>query len=1326
MGIQVVGHSSFLGHTGYNNHSRNFYTHLNKYLPTRVRNYTFTPDLSYLKPEEYNIIIQQNLDGHPHPVGLPFEPNPNDTLVNLVLNESHHYFFYDKYDAPMIAYNVWESTRQLSEYFNRILEYDQFWCPTEWQRQCTIEQGYPADRVKVVPEGVNGKIFLPGNSDIEKKVLFKRYNIPDDAFVFMIFGRWDYRKFTEEMITAWYQKFGNVDKCYLVLSVNNPFPSDSMNTTEERLKYYNLNHDRIRVLHFPPREEYIQWLQYGSCMIACSRSEGWNLPLMEALACGTPSICSDWGGHLEFADGIAYKVNVPNEYSPKQVFMLGDDHDFGVWGEPDFDHLKHIMKYVYDNYFECKTKTMQLSKYIRELYTWDNAARKAEGYIKELVTNKYHYVENNQTPVKPKVSFVTTFYNAENYIDDLFPNILNQTFKDWEWIVTDDFSNDNTKNRILEICKLDDRIKYVNQKFKQEIYWNPHKYANGDYILTIDADDQIVPKTAEIIAHYFDNRPEISCIHTNANYYFEDFKKSSFKNSSFCRFDQHNTILDKHPIYLENDSGHERLGFMFGAIRAYRNPGSHINFNDGDFKLGKHEDLVKLLRLEEMGSPLYLNRTLYKVRMHEDSNSASWGDKGGETEFEKMYETAKNRTTVRYKHTDVYDSIREEMYALLYSDLNEEITRKNVSLLDFGLIPEQQKMVKEIYFDHNIIFDTVKEDTDYVFFLYSDGSDIELVFNGLKKYASKKITLFMINEDWKPEFYDITDGKDYFQRFNDVKNYLMGKTQFMYGAYLYKYCFIKYTTPERKKVKINLGCGNDIRTGYINVDKYNNTGIVDYQWDLAKLEVEDESIDEIYTSHVFEHIEINDVYGVLEEWERALRPGGEIVMRLPNLETEVKIWLDTPDDRKWSEVHRIFGAQSHTGNTHFNGHNPESLKSLIERFNFEVTSLGIGNRGYGEEIQLTAKKLSAKPIASTEYITHFVDGPFAEVRGDVNDKGFYIFDFLDPDNHSSVHQQMMTINTWTRPHRRYFTNWLIRILRNGKVVYEHSFNCKDKKVLISFDSKSLGDSIAWMPKVEEFRKKHNCNVYLSTFWNKLFEKSYTEINFIEPGQVVEGLYASYLIGCWEGDLFKNRVDWREVPLQHVCSDILGLDHKEIVPQLGIIPGPRPIKGKYVAISEFSTFQCKFWNYPNAWQEIVDHLNEMGYLVMSVSKEKTKLNNVFRMNEKSIEETITNISHAEFFMGLSAGPAWLAWSLKVPTILISGYSAKWGEFENKVERVINEDVCHGCFNMVNNNFERGDWEWCSFHKGTERQFECSKKITPEMVKNSISNIINKYL
>jgi len=256
--IQVVGHTSFLGETGYNSHSQNFFTSLNKYLPVRIRNYSYTNNLSKVPKEQLDMLIEQSWVDPPHKIGTPFKLNPNNIQVNLVLNESHHYFFYDKYEHPMIAYNVWEATRQMPEYFNRVLEYDQFWAPSEWQRQCTIEQGYPEDRVKVVPEGVNGNIFKPGMNKKEKVLLLEKNDIPIDSFIFFIAGRWDYRKSIKEMIEVWKNVMGDKDNCYLVISVDNPFSSDGMKTTEERLKHYKLEHERIRILHFPPKSEYIK------------------------------------------------------------------------------------------------------------------------------------------------------------------------------------------------------------------------------------------------------------------------------------------------------------------------------------------------------------------------------------------------------------------------------------------------------------------------------------------------------------------------------------------------------------------------------------------------------------------------------------------------------------------------------------------------------------------------------------------------------------------------------------------------------------------------------------------------------------------------------------------------------------------------------------------------------------------------------------------------------------------------------------------------------------------------------------------------------------
>lgn len=1330
MNLKIFAHTSFLGTCGYNAHSKAFFTNLNNLIPTRIRNFTYVSKISEFEKKHLHLLVEQDWQDPPYKIGNPFVKSPNDFVVNIVLNESNHHYFYDQYSSPKIGFNVWESTRQMPSYFNKLLEYDQFWCPTEWQAKYTIEQGYPSDRVKIVPEGVDGDLFKSRTyheSKFIRQTLYKKYNIPKDAVCFMAFGRWDYRKSIKEIVQSFLEEFKNDKNIYLVLSADNPFPVDGMKTTEERLKHHNLESDKIRILHFPPQQEYIHWLQSGNIYVSCSRSEGWNLPLMEAIACGCPSICSNWGGQ-EFAFPIANLVNVPKELPPHNVFMFKDGEDIGVWGEPDFDHLKYIMRRTLNNHGQQINSTTQYSKILREKYTWQNAASIAEKNIKELVTNKYHFVESNITTAIPKVSFVTSFFNSEKYIDDLSKSVLNQTLTNWEWIVTDDFSSDNTKEKVLTLCKKDRRIKYIEQRSKQEIYWNPHIYANGELILTIDADDQLVPKTAEVISRFFDKFKDVSCIHTNSNYYHNTFDFGNFKNSSHCKFDSNSTILEKHRNYLKNESGYERVGYLFGAIRAYRNPGGReLNFNDGNFTLGKHEDLVKLIRLEEIGKPLFLNRTLYKNRMRDDSNSKSWGDNSTIQEFDKIYNQVEKRNLQRYTHEIQYECVSDELYPFLYSELNEERDRKKVSCIGFNLTKEKKYLLEDIYYDHEIVFDAIDTNSNYIFILVRDEKQVDFFYNIVKKVEKAKVLFFFINKDWTPDFYKVEDSSKYFDLFNKARDYFTDKATYYYNIYLYKYCLIKFEIQEKSKVRLNIGCGNDIKAGYINIDKYNNTGKVDLNCDMGSLPFSNNTVDEIFTCHVFEHIGLNDMYSVLDEWKRVLKIGGKLVLNFPNLESEVKIWLNTPDDKKWFELHRIFGQQSHAGNTHFCGFNPGSLKSFLESYDFEIEKNEVVRQSYGDEIQCIAINRISSKVNKANYTCHFVDGPFLEITGDGNDKSYYQVDFIDPESNSNVHQTILGINQWTRPHRKYYTNWIVQVRKNGKLEYEHKFNLEGKNVLVSMDSKSLGDTIAFVPQVEEFRKTYKCNVWLSTFWNKLFRghQEYSNLHFIEPGQVVNNLYCSHKIGCYDEDLSKNKVNWKSVPLQKVCSDILGLEYKEIVCNLSIKPGKRPIEEKYVAISQFSTFQCKFWNYPNGWQEIVDYLNEIGYKVMVISKEKTDLKNIINRTNRSIEESITNIYHSDFFIGISSGPSWLAWALRKPVIMISGFSLPSAEFETNCHRIINTNVCHGCFNQPGNSFDRGNWNWCPRQSGTERQFECTKKILPEEVIKRI-NIVKEGL
>jgi SAM-dependent methyltransferase len=165
-----------------------------------------------------------------------------------------------------------------------------------------------------------------------------------------------------------------------------------------------------------------------------------------------------------------------------------------------------------------------------------------------------------------------------------------------------------------------------------------------------------------------------------------------------------------------------------------------------------------------------------------------------------------------------------------------------------------------------------------------------------------------------------------------------------------------------KQVKINLGCGNDIRSDYINVDKYNNLNKIDLQADFEFLPFSDQSIDELYVSHVFEHIGLNKMYSVIEEWKRVLKDNAYLILKLPNLEREIKIWLESSDDRKWFELNRIFGSQSHPGNVHLCGFNPNSLKLFLETFGFSIEKCIIGTLVLEKKFVVQRRNLKKKNI----------------------------------------------------------------------------------------------------------------------------------------------------------------------------------------------------------------------------------------------------------------------------------------------------------------------------------------------------------------------------
>jgi autotransporter strand-loop-strand O-heptosyltransferase len=298
----------------------------------------------------------------------------------------------------------------------------------------------------------------------------------------------------------------------------------------------------------------------------------------------------------------------------------------------------------------------------------------------------------------------------------------------------------------------------------------------------------------------------------------------------------------------------------------------------------------------------------------------------------------------------------------------------------------------------------------------------------------------------------------------------------------------------------------------------------------------------------------------------------------------------------------------------------------------------------------------------------------------------------------------------------------------GKL-YTHTFDLKNKNVLVSLDSSSLGDTIAWFAHIEDFAKINECKVYVSTFKNNLFEENYSELNFINPGESVNDIYAAYRIG-WYYDKNKNPKDTKQIHLQQTSTDILGLPHYDLKPRIVDKKLPIKVEKKYVCIGVHSTAQAKYWNNPEGWQQLTDWFIDKGYDVIILSAEhdgymgnKHPKNAKYTEGPKTLDNAIRYLTNCEMFIGLSSGLSWLSWALNVPTVIISGFTNPITEpSDENIIRIFNSDSCNSCSNLY--KFDPGDWNWCPVNKGTERQFECTKSITADNVIVCIEEYLNK--
>lgn len=124
-----------------------------------------------------------------------------------------------------------------------------------------------------------------------------------------------------------------------------------------------------------------------------------------------------------------------------------------------------------------------------------------------------------------KVSIVLPTYNGEKFITSSIESVINQTYKNWELIIVDDGSSDNTHVIINQFAESDPRIKIITNSINQNLPNSLNigfKHAEGEYYTWTSDDNMFEPTAIEVMVNLLNENNNIDLVSLNFNYIDED------------------------------------------------------------------------------------------------------------------------------------------------------------------------------------------------------------------------------------------------------------------------------------------------------------------------------------------------------------------------------------------------------------------------------------------------------------------------------------------------------------------------------------------------------------------------------------------------------------------------------------------------------------------------------------------------------------------------------------------------------------------------------------------------------------------------------------
>lgn len=227
----------------------------------------------------------------------------------------------------------------------------------------------------------------------------------------------------------------------------------------------------------------------------CTTRETFGIGTLEAMAAGVPIVGWAWGGQREI---IKHKVT-------------------GWLCTPgDYDGLVDGIRWALENREEIGSAARQD---IADRWSWQQAIKRYSELYQEMMLRHWELNE------APKVSVVIPTHNLGRFLPDTIKSLQAQTLKDWEAVIVDDASPDDTGVVAAKLAEADPRIRVIRNPENLYLAGSLNagvKEARARYILPLDADNMIAPTTLGTLVKALDDDRAIHITYGACKFVLED------------------------------------------------------------------------------------------------------------------------------------------------------------------------------------------------------------------------------------------------------------------------------------------------------------------------------------------------------------------------------------------------------------------------------------------------------------------------------------------------------------------------------------------------------------------------------------------------------------------------------------------------------------------------------------------------------------------------------------------------------------------------------------------------------------------------------------